>query len=106
METLQEVLAENSGNANAYFELGIVYKAGGLATRAKAMFQKALDANPRHKQALAELATKGKSRPPGAFCAGYSGGRPERLLQMKRCSSSSPVRPFEGAGGGLSRLSR
>ena len=67
VETLQEVLAEDSGNANAYFELGIVYKAGGLATRAETMFQKALDANPRHKQALAELATKEKKPASGGL---------------------------------------
>ncbi len=75
VETLQEVLAEDSGNANAYFELGTVYKAGGLATRAEAMFQKALDANPRHKRARAELATKDQ--------APASGGLLRRLFGSK-----------------------
>jgi curved DNA-binding protein CbpA len=67
VETLQEVLAEDPKNANAYYELGMVYKTGGLATRAEGMFQKALDANPRHKQALAELAAKEKEPASGGL---------------------------------------
>jgi hypothetical protein len=53
----------------------MVYKAGGLATRAEAMFQKALDANPRHKRALAELATR-QEKP-------ASGGLLRRLFGSK-----------------------
>ena len=74
VETLQEVLAEDPGNANAYFELGMVYKAGGLATRAEAAFEKALDANPLHKRALAELARQEKPA---------SGGLLRRLFGSK-----------------------
>ena len=75
VETLQEVLAEDSKNADAYFALGMVYKTGGLATRAEATFQKALDANPRHKRALAELAAKEKEPASGGLLRRLFGSR-------------------------------
>jgi tetratricopeptide (TPR) repeat protein len=75
VETLQEVLAKDPKSANAYYELGLVYKNGGLATRAEAMFQKALDANPRHKQALAEFPANEEKPAQGGLFRRLFGGK-------------------------------
>jgi curved DNA-binding protein CbpA len=54
-ETLHEVIREDPTNADAHYELGLVYKAGGFAARAQAMFRRAVELRPGHKGASAEL---------------------------------------------------
>jgi curved DNA-binding protein CbpA len=54
-ETLQELMREDPTNADAYYELGLVYKTGGFTARAQAMFKRVLELRPGHKEASAEL---------------------------------------------------
>ncbi len=56
VETLQAVVSEDPANADAHYQLGRLYKAGGLTTRAQAMFKKVLELRPGHKMAAAQLA--------------------------------------------------
>ena len=62
-ETLQSVVREDPANADAHYELGLLYKAGGLAARAQAMFRRVLELRPDHREAAAEL---GPAQAPGA----------------------------------------
>jgi len=55
VETLQAVVSEDPANADAHYELGRLYKAGGLTARAQAMFRKVLELRPGHKKAAAQL---------------------------------------------------
>jgi curved DNA-binding protein CbpA len=55
VETLQAVVSEDPANADAHYELGRLYKAGGLTARAHAMFRKVLKLRPGHKKAAAQL---------------------------------------------------
>lgn len=55
-QQLQSIVREEGENAEAYFLLGMLYKQGGLRSRAVSMFRKALEAKPDHEQAAAELA--------------------------------------------------
>lgn len=64
MEILQGVLAQGGKNANASYELGMVYKRHGMTARAQTMFKKALEANPSHKRATAELAAQREGKEP------------------------------------------
>ena len=61
-ETLQHVVREDPGNADAHYELGLLYKAGGLAARAQAMFRRVIELRPDHREAAAEL---GQGKGPG-----------------------------------------
>jgi Tfp pilus assembly protein PilF len=54
-ETLQYVMREDPANVDAHYELGLVYKAGGLTARAHAMFRRVLELRPDHREAAAEL---------------------------------------------------
>jgi tetratricopeptide (TPR) repeat protein len=54
-ETLHELVREDSTNADAHFELGMIYKTSGFPTRAQAMFKRTLELRPGHKEASAEL---------------------------------------------------
>jgi tetratricopeptide (TPR) repeat protein len=54
-DQLKEILAEDPGNVDALFHLGELYQAGGMNTRAAAMFRKVLELRPRHAGALAAL---------------------------------------------------
>ena len=54
-ETLQNVVREDPVNVDAHYELGLLYKAGGLAARAQAMFRRVLELRPDHREAAAEL---------------------------------------------------
>ncbi len=74
VETLQGVLSEDPKNANAYYELGMLYKTGGLTARAEAMFRKALDARPGHKRAAAELPAKEEPAQGGLLRRLFGGG--------------------------------
>jgi curved DNA-binding protein CbpA len=76
-DQLKEVVREDPENADALFELGLVYKSGGFVTRAQAMFRRALELNPDHREAAAELA--GRSNPP-------SGGLLKKLFGRGRAS--------------------
>jgi tetratricopeptide (TPR) repeat protein len=62
-ETLQIVVREDPANVDAHYELGLLYKAGGLAARAQAMFRRVLELRPDHREAAAEL---GPAQAPGA----------------------------------------
>jgi curved DNA-binding protein CbpA len=54
-ETLQQLVREDPTNADAHFELGMIYKTSGFPTRAQAMFRRTLELRPGHKEASAEL---------------------------------------------------
>jgi tetratricopeptide (TPR) repeat protein len=54
-ETLQGIMKEDPTNAEACYELGLVYKSSGFTARAQAMFRRALELRPGHKEAEAEL---------------------------------------------------
>jgi curved DNA-binding protein CbpA len=55
VETLQAVVAEDPQNADAHYELGRLYKEGGLTARSQAAFRKVLELRPGHKKAAAQL---------------------------------------------------
>ena len=55
-EQLQAILRDDTQDAEAYFQLGALYKQSGLRSRAVSMFRKALEAKPDHEQAASELA--------------------------------------------------
>lgn len=67
-DLLQLVVQEDPKNADAYFELGLIYKGGGLKSRAQSVFRKALEIRPEHESAQQELlglgSDKGDSEPP------------------------------------------
>jgi hypothetical protein len=75
-ETLQLVVREDPANVDAHYELGLLYKAGGLAARAQAMFRRVLELRPDHREATAELA-------PGE---GPGGGLLKRLFGRGKAS--------------------
>jgi len=54
-ETLQRIVREDPVNVDAHYELGLLYKAGGLAARAQAMFRRVVELRPDHREAAAEL---------------------------------------------------
>jgi len=56
-EELQSVIQEDPQSADAYFTLGLLFKENGMNSRAITAFRKALELNPQHKQAQAELST-------------------------------------------------
>jgi tetratricopeptide (TPR) repeat protein len=72
VETLQEVVSEDPANADAHYQLGRLYKAGGLAARSQAAFRKVLELQPGHKQAAAQL--EGESGTGGGLLRRLFGG--------------------------------
>ena len=60
-ETLQDVLREDPQHVDAHYELGLLYKAQGLAARAQAMFRRVIELQPDHRDAAAELAADGST---------------------------------------------
>ena len=62
-EVAQKVVKEDPTNADAYFVLGGIYKAGRLESRATAMYRKVLELKPDHEEARAAL---GEADPPKA----------------------------------------
>jgi len=54
-DALQQVVREDPQNADAHYELGLLYKAGGMVARAHASFRRALELRPDHREAAAEL---------------------------------------------------
>ncbi len=49
------MVREDPANVDAHYELGLIYKAGGLAARAQAMFRRVVELRPDHREAAAEL---------------------------------------------------
>jgi len=64
-ELLQRVVQENGDYADAYVALGNLYRASQLKSRAQAMYRKAVQAQPGHPEALAELAALDGEGPEG-----------------------------------------
>jgi len=64
-ELLQRVVQENPDFADAYVALGNLYRASQLKSRAQAMYRKAVQAQPGHPEALAELAALDGDGPEG-----------------------------------------
>jgi curved DNA-binding protein CbpA len=62
-EELQKVVRDEPGNAEAYMQLGGIYKRGGLKARATAMFRKALELDTDNHDAERELHALGPSEP-------------------------------------------
>jgi tetratricopeptide (TPR) repeat protein len=54
-QLLIEVVAADPANAEAYFELGLVYRSAGVVRRADAMFRRVLELKPRHAGARRQL---------------------------------------------------
>jgi curved DNA-binding protein CbpA len=65
-KALQRVVREDPANAEAHYELGVLYKSGGLSARAQAMFRKAVELRPGYPEAMAEM-TAGNAPPPGGL---------------------------------------
>lgn len=65
---LKELVAQEPGNADAFFLLGELYKQEGIPARAAAMFRKVLELKPRHEGARAELGPETK---PGSGASGW-----------------------------------
>jgi len=63
-ELLLRVVQESPDHADAYVALGQLYRASQLKSRAQAMFRKAVQAQPGHQEALAELASLDSEGPP------------------------------------------
>lgn len=80
-DLLQSVVQEDPKNADAYFELGLIYKGGGLKSRALSVFRKALEIRPEHGGAQQELlglgSGKGDAEPPP------SGGLLKKLFRKQ-----------------------
>ena len=71
-EILQELVRDAPRSAEAHYELGRLYKAGGLTARARSMFRKALELKPQHRHAAVEL---GLAARPGFFRRLFGPGR-------------------------------
>jgi hypothetical protein len=54
-DQLQMVIDRDPRNAEAHFQLGLVFKGGGLKQRAAAMFRRAVELSPAHAEAQREL---------------------------------------------------
>jgi tetratricopeptide (TPR) repeat protein len=60
-EQLQEVLRADPQHVDALFQLGLLYKAQGLAARAQGLFRRVIELKPDHRDAAAELAADGST---------------------------------------------
>jgi tetratricopeptide (TPR) repeat protein len=79
-ELLQQVIHEDPRNADAHFHLAGIYRAGGLKSRAATMLRKALEIQPDHEEARAQLAAlEGDSHPAPT----ETGGLFKKLLRRK-----------------------
>ncbi|HXK11506.1 MAG TPA: DnaJ domain-containing protein [Vicinamibacteria bacterium] len=76
-EQLQDVLRTDPQHVEAHYQLGLLYKAQGLTTRAQGMFRRVIELKPDHREALAELAAAG---------AAGSGGLLKRLFGRGKAS--------------------
>jgi hypothetical protein len=80
-DALQQVVREEPGNADAHYELGLLYKAGGMLARAHASFRRVLELRPDHREAAAELGVK-----PPAAAGPPPGGLLKRLFGRGKAS--------------------
>ena len=80
-DALLQVVREEPGNADAHYELGVLYRSGGMMARAQASFRRALELRPDHREAAAELGG-------GAEAAGArpAGGLLKRLFGRGKAS--------------------
>jgi tetratricopeptide (TPR) repeat protein len=77
-EALQQVVHEDPANAEAHYELGLLYKAGGMLARAQGSFRRVIELRPDHREAAAELGMKKSapsSPPSGGLLKRLFGGR-------------------------------
>ena len=74
-EALQRVMREDPLNADAHYELGLLYKAGGLAVRAQALFRRTIELRPDHREAAAELGLDDRARQRGLLQRLFRWGR-------------------------------
>jgi hypothetical protein len=66
-ELLLSVVQEDPKNVDAYLLLGHIYRGSGLRSRALGMFRKALELQPQHEEAQAQVTALGPEEPePGA----------------------------------------
>jgi hypothetical protein len=72
-EQLHVLVAENPADADAFFELGKVYRARGLRQRADAMFRRVLDLDPGHEGARGALPAEETAPPRPATTPGFFG---------------------------------
>lgn len=77
-DELQTVVREDPKNADAYFELGLIYKGGGLKSRALNAFRKVLEFQPEHEAARQELLALGPDKDDAEPSAG--GGLLKKLF--------------------------
>jgi curved DNA-binding protein CbpA len=75
-EQLQEVLRADPTHVDAHYQLGLLYKAQGLAARAQGLLRRVLELKPDHREAATELAAL---EPP-------SGGLLKRLFGRGKAS--------------------
>ena|SRR5947207_13619707 len=54
-KALQDAVKEDPAHVEAHYLLGTLYRRRGLATRAAAMFRRALEVDPGHRACLAEM---------------------------------------------------
>ena len=78
-DQLREVVREDPENADALYELGLVYKASGLVSRAQAMFRRTIEVKADHREAAAELQEHRSPSPSG-------GGLLKKLFRRGRAS--------------------
>jgi tetratricopeptide (TPR) repeat protein len=71
---LRAALRDDPAHVEAHYLLGTLYRRRGLATRAASMFRRALEIDPAHRAALAEMDALEQSPPP----EGRPGRRPGR----------------------------
>jgi hypothetical protein len=74
VETLQAVVSEDPANVDAHYELGRLYKEGGLTARSQAAFRKVLELRPGHKKAAAELEAQERASGGGLLRRLFGGG--------------------------------
>jgi tetratricopeptide (TPR) repeat protein len=79
-ETLQAIVREDPTNADAHYELGMVYKAFGFQARAHGMFKRAFELRPGHKEAAAELGIQTTE------ASGGAGGFFKRIFKRGKAS--------------------
>jgi hypothetical protein len=72
-EQLHVLVAENPADAEAFFELGKVYRARGLRQRADAMFRRVLDLDPGHEGARKAMPAEKEAPLPPAPAPGFFG---------------------------------
>jgi tetratricopeptide (TPR) repeat protein len=65
-KALQAAVREDPAHVEAHYLLGTLYRRRGLGTRAASMFRRALELDPAHRAALAEMDALDKGPPPAA----------------------------------------